>query len=122
MEFKDRLKELREQRGISQLELSQKLHISNAVISMYEKGVRAPSRETLEALADYFNVDIDYLMGREIGSTYYLDPEAAEIAQELYSRPELKILFKASCLLSLFRNYKEWLMRMRSHVLTSNST
>jgi transcriptional regulator with XRE-family HTH domain len=96
MEFKDRLKELREQRGISQLELSQKLHISNAVISMYEKGVRAPSRETLEALADYFNVDIDYLMGREIGSTYYLDPEAAEIAQELYSRPELKILFKAS--------------------------
>ena len=63
---------------------------------MYEKGTRSPSREMLEALADYFNVDIDYLMGRESGSIYYLDPEAAEIAQELLDRPELKVLFRAS--------------------------
>lgn len=96
MEFKDRLKELRERRGLSQLELAKRVNISNAIISMYEKGTRSPSREMLEALADYFNVDIDYLMGRESGSIYYLDPEAAEIAQELLDRPELKVLFRAS--------------------------
>ena len=42
------------------------------------------------------NVDINYLIGKEDGSMYYLDPEAAEIAQEVQQRPELKILFDAS--------------------------
>lgn len=96
MDFKGRLKELREMKGLSQLELASKVHISNATISMYEKGVRSPSRETLETLADFFNVDIDYLIGRECGSTYYLEPEAAEIAKVIMVRPELKELFKTS--------------------------
>lgn len=60
MDFKDRLKELRELKNLSQLELATKLNISNAVVSMYEKGTRQPSRETLEMIADFFNVDTPY--------------------------------------------------------------
>lgn len=96
MEFKDNLKQLRNKRGLSQAELAEKLGFSTGLIGMYESGKRKPSYEALEIIADFFNISIDYLMGKESKSIYYLDPEAAEIAQEVQQRPELKILFDAS--------------------------
>lgn len=96
MDISERLKELRTKRGCSQSELAKALHVSKSTISMIEAGARKPSIEVLEMIADYFNVDIDYLLGKESGSTYYLDPEAAEMAQALFDRPEMKVLFDAS--------------------------
>lgn len=96
MDFRERLKELRKARGISQAALAERLGMSKSTIGMYETGDISPSLEALNALADYFNVDIDYLLGKEIGSTYYLDPEVAQMAQELFARPELRVLFDAS--------------------------
>lgn len=95
MNFSDRLKELRIKRGYSQSELANKLKISKSTISMLEVGSRRPSFEMLELLGDFFNVDIDYLIGKEVGSTYYLRPETAELAKELNEREELKVLFDA---------------------------
>lgn len=96
MLFSERLRELRQNKGLSQSQLADVLNISKSAISMYELGKREPDLETLEGIADFFNVDINYLLGKEDGSMYYLDPEAAEIAQEVQQRPELKILFDAS--------------------------
>ena len=96
MAFNERLRELRTKRDMSQSQLAAALDISKSSISMYELGERQPDFETLEAIADFFNVDMNYLLGDESKSTYYLDPEAAEIAQEVQARPELKILFDAS--------------------------
>lgn len=96
MDFRERLKGLRKARGISQAALAERLGMSKSTIGMYETGDISPSLEALNALADYFNVDIDYLLGKEIGSTYYLDPEVAQMAQELFARPELRVLFDAS--------------------------
>lgn len=96
MEFAERLKELRTNRGLSQVELGKKLGLSNSTISMYERGEREPDYDTLELIGDYFNVDINYLLGTEIGSMYYLDPNVAEMAKELYEREELRVLFDAS--------------------------
>lgn len=96
MLFSERLRELRQNKGLSQSQLADALNISKSAISMYELGKREPDLETLEGIADFFNVDINYLLGKEDGSMYYLDPEAAEIAQEVQQRPELKILFDAS--------------------------
>ena len=96
MEFKDALKALRHKANLSQLELSKKLGFSPALIGMYESGKRMPSYEALETIADFFNVSTDYLTGRDDKSTYYLDPEAAQIAQEIYDNPDLRILFDAS--------------------------
>ena len=63
MEFKDRLRELRESLCLNKKELSDKVKCSPSIISMYEAGERRPSIENLECLADFFNVDIDYLLG-----------------------------------------------------------
>ncbi len=96
MEFKDRLKELRKKRGLSQVALAERLGLSKSTIGAYETGDITPSVEALNAIADFFNVDLDYLLGKEEGSTYYLDPEAAELAKEIANRRDLRILFDAT--------------------------
>lgn len=64
MELGDRLKKLREEKGISQLELAKLLNISNVMLSRYEKHKRSPDYETLNKLADFYRVSTDYLLGR----------------------------------------------------------
>ena len=59
-----RLKELRKKRNISQVKLAMDLNMNQNSISRYETGEREADYETLIALADYFNVSIDYLLGR----------------------------------------------------------
>lgn len=72
--FVERLKALREGRHLSQRELAYQAGLSKSLISMLESGAREPRTEHLEALADFFNVDIDYLLGRS-DQTTVLDPE-----------------------------------------------
>ena len=59
-----RLKELRRQRGISQLKLAMDLGMNQNSISRYESGAREADYQTLILLADYFCVSIDYLLER----------------------------------------------------------
>ena len=62
--FQSVLKALRNAKGLTQVELAKILKISRSTIGMYENGSREPDYETLELIADFFNVDIDYLLGR----------------------------------------------------------
>lgn len=64
VEIKDRIIELRLSKDLTQSELAKELEISPSSIGMYEQGRRKPSFELLEKISDYFNVDMDYLMGR----------------------------------------------------------
>lgn len=59
-----RLKELRQKRHISQVSLAIALNMNQNSISRYETGEREADYKTLIAFADYFNVSIDYLLGR----------------------------------------------------------
>ena len=59
-----RLKELRVSRKISQVKLAMDLNLSQNSISRYETGEREADYDTLVAIADYFNVSVDYLLGR----------------------------------------------------------
>lgn len=62
--FASIIKNLRIERGITQEQLAALLKISRSTVGMYETGSREPDFETLEAIADIFNVDMDYLVGR----------------------------------------------------------
>ena len=97
-DFKTVFKQLRNAKGMTQEELADALGITRSRLSMYELGQREPDFETLEMIADYFNVDMDYLMGRTIKTTvipesYYLDQDARDLAEFLHDNPKYKILF-----------------------------
>ena len=59
-----RLKELRKKKGVSQLKLATDLNTTQNTISRYETGEREPGINELIKIADYFNVSVDYLIGR----------------------------------------------------------
>lgn len=62
--FKNRLKELRTAHGATQKDMSEYLGITLRAYQYYESGHRYPDFQGLIALADYFEVPIDYLVGR----------------------------------------------------------
>ena len=62
--FGDRLKLLRKNCNYTQKELGEKLNVSGRVIGYYESNERFPDKETLTRLADFFEVSVDYLLGR----------------------------------------------------------
>ena len=61
--FKERLKEMRIEKKLSQKELAEALSVSQRSISSWETGFRQPDFETLEKIAKYFGVSADYLLG-----------------------------------------------------------
>lgn len=62
--FATNLRLLRNSRKISQVKLAEKLDVAQSTIAMLENGERKPSIEMLETIADYFNVRLDDLSGR----------------------------------------------------------
>lgn len=62
--FGERLKELRKESELTQKELADKLSISSSAVAMYERGNREPSFEIMEEIADLFNVDMNFLLGK----------------------------------------------------------
>lgn len=66
-----KLKELRKEKGISQLKLAMDLSMNQNTISRYETEERQADYETLIKIADYFNVSIDYLLGRTENRAFF---------------------------------------------------
>lgn len=64
-EIKDMIQYLRKSHGLTQQELAKNLHVSASTIAMYETGKRFPEKEIEEAIADFFNVNLSTLRGKE---------------------------------------------------------
>ena len=62
--FIERLKFLRKQKKLTQKQLADNLEITERTIRSYEIGENIPSIETFIKIADFFDVSIDYLVGR----------------------------------------------------------
>ncbi|MCD8146752.1 MAG: helix-turn-helix transcriptional regulator [Clostridiales bacterium] len=74
------------ERGLSQDQLAALLGISRSAVGMYETGKREPDLETCEAIADIFNIDMDYLTGRSNTEKMHLtitdtDPQLDELTR-----------------------------------------
>lgn len=109
MFFAKNVRYLRTKRRWSQEDLANRLgYKSFTTIAKWESGVSEPSIKKAQSVATVFGEDVRRLIDVDIeqeqdqqrtsddGSMYYLDPEAAEMAKEMYERPELKALFDAS--------------------------
>lgn len=86
----DRLRRLRLEKKLTQEELGKKINVTKVSISGYEKGNRTPDTETLQKLADFFNVTTDYLLGR----TDHPNPPENDDIPEVLKDPELGLFFK----------------------------
>ena len=100
-DFKNVFKSLRLKSGLTQQQMADALKLSRSTVGMYENGEREPSFEILETIADYFNVDMNYLIGNKdysqvITPDYYYNKDASAAAQFLFENPEYKVLFDAS--------------------------
>lgn len=62
--MKNRIRELRKSKKLTQVELAKFLNVSDRTVGFYETGERDPDTTTLNNLANFFNVSIDYLLGR----------------------------------------------------------
>ena len=71
--YSERIKQLRKERGLSQDQLAKILGVSRSTVGMYETGKREPDFESCEAIADFFNVDMDYLLGKTLTANQALE-------------------------------------------------
>lgn len=61
----NRIKELRKAKSMKQVELANAISVSQAALSGYETGKYEPDFYTLQRIAEFFNVSIDYILGRD---------------------------------------------------------
>lgn len=74
--FSERFRSLRLEKGMTQEELAEALHITKQAVSHYERGTREPkNQEMYEAIADFFNVDMNYLIGHTARTTALLSDD-----------------------------------------------
>ena len=88
--FKERFRALRLQNGLTQQELADKVGIGKMTVSQYERGVRRPDIDTLELIADFFNVSTDYLLGTSDVTLRFVDSDDLAILSS--SAPERSII------------------------------
>lgn len=100
MNTRNRLKELRIAKGLSQNEVAKIMGVGRTTYLKWESGENQPTRK-LKELSEFFGVSIDYLLGNspdpspESGG-YYTDPDVAQITEELRTDPDKRILFDAT--------------------------
>ena len=63
MEFSERLKDLRKQVGLTQVDVAEKLGISQPAYASWERGAKKPTQDNLVKIAQILDVSIDYLVG-----------------------------------------------------------
>ena len=99
-EIVERIKHRRLELGYSFQDLANLTGMSKSTLQRYEAGaIKNIPLDKLKILASALKVEPEWIMGwneNENKSPYYLDPEAAAIAQEVYERPEMRMLFDAS--------------------------
>lgn len=88
--FKERFTELFEESKKTTTELAKNLHVSNQTISAWKTGARSPKEPTIVAIANYFNVDVRWLMGFDVekekdenAKNYYITGSLLSFVEQL---------------------------------------
>ena len=90
-DFKDNFRQLRIDRDMTQDELADALGLTKQAVSHYERGTRFPQPDRLKLISDFFNVDMDYLIGRTTEATRPLTEEEHRLLNAYRaSSPEIK--------------------------------
>lgn len=85
----DNLKALRESRKITQTQLGEHIGAKKSAISLWESGKRQPDQETLVRLANFFEVTIDYLLGRDDSAPIENTPADDPLTEQIMAKARL---------------------------------
>jgi len=100
--FAGNLKRWLQERDKSQVELAKYMKVSSPTVSDWVNGKKMPRADKLQSISNWLSIDLsDLLMNKgdnspEQDSPYYLNPETAQIAQQVFDDPNLRILFDAA--------------------------
>lgn len=109
------IKELREAKNLTQRELAKILNIANSTLSQYESNIRIPSDDVKVQIADFFNVSIDYLLGRPFNADKNKDVPKSKAFQLEEEFPEgVSLLYRANE--ELTAEQKEIMLRLINNV------
>ena len=92
--MKERVKQLCKKKGVSMNTAETEIGLAKGYIS--KLGTSNPNAKTLQKIADYFNVSVDYLMtgeDKEDPPIYYTNEETAKLAQEMFEDEDMRSLF-----------------------------
>lgn len=92
--FPCRLKSLRKSEGLSQESISLKLGVARTTYSGYERGTSEPDLETLNKIADHFEVTVDYLIGRSNHKEMYFNNEIEKTIYDILDLSDDEIIDK----------------------------
>ena len=95
MNFPQRVKELRNLRGLTQQQMADKLNVSKSIVSCWESGRRVPTMAGMTEIAEIMGVSVNFLIG-DTDDVLTYDKNMNDVAQAIIDRPELRMLFNAS--------------------------
>ena len=80
---------------VTSYKVAKEAGVTQTALSNWKTGKSTPTTKTLQRIADYFGVTIDYLMTGEEkeADRYYINEETAQVAQEIFENKELRALF-----------------------------
>ncbi len=99
MSLNDKLKIARKRAGFTQEEVEKRTNINKKTISNWENGVSRPDVDSITVLCKLYDVNPNEIFEWETNNdnnSYYINSDAAELAQEMFDRPEMRVLFDAS--------------------------
>lgn len=80
MNFKDILRRLRKENGLTGEQLGHLFGVAKTTISAWERGVNFPKADMIKKIADFFNVSVDYLMGNPGNDELYINPKYIDVS------------------------------------------
>ena len=97
MEFSEKLRQLRNEKGISQTKLAADIHISRSAVAKWENGLGLPNDDSLKLLADYFGISIDDLIPNKSNEEIFVSKNKTIVQQK-----KIIIGISAGCAIGLF--------------------
>lgn len=98
MGIAENIKRLRREHQLTQAELGRIAGVSDKAVSTWESGTAEPRMGAIQKMADYFKIPKSEIVDDNVDGpqAYYLDQQSAELAQQLFERPEMRVLFDAT--------------------------
>lgn len=88
---------IRNEKGLKDVDVARGTGISRAMFSEWKHGKFTPKIDKIRQIAEFLDVPIDYIVTGDMPDySYFLEPEVAELAQELHDNHDLRIIFDAT--------------------------